>query len=68
MRKSRVHQIFDIQGTFGDGGAGGYTRLYEECRNLPPGDGCWTIIEYRVSPSGVARVSSKNWNGWCTSG
>ena len=68
MRKVRVHRIFDTRGTFGDGGAGGYSRLYKECRKLPPGDGCWAIVEYSDSRAGVARVAGKRWNGWCTNG
>ncbi len=67
MRKVRVHRIFDTRGTFGDGG-GGYSRLYKECRKLPPGDGCWATVEYSVSSAEVARVAGKRWNGWCTNG
>lgn len=68
MRKARVHRIFDTRGRFGDGGAGGYSRLYTECHPRG-GDGC-TNIEYSTySPAHpkryTARVASKSWNGWC---
>jgi hypothetical protein len=64
MKKERVHRIFDIHGKFGDGGAGGYSRIYRECHPRG-GDGC-TIVEYRDGP-GVrpARVIGKTWNTVC---
>jgi len=57
MRKQRVHRIFDTRGEFGDGGAGGYSRLYKVCR-----PGFYVVVEYADGPRRVARVSSKDWN------
>lgn len=63
MKKVRVHRIFDFRGRFGDGGAGGYTRIYRECHPRG-GDGC-TIVEYQDGPRRPARVSAKTWNTVC---
>ncbi len=40
--KSRVHAILDTAGRFGDGAAGGYSRLYRSCSGGKP----W-FVEYR---------------------
>jgi hypothetical protein len=67
MTKHRVHRIFDTRGTFGDGGAGGYSRLYRQCRKPAPGHAvCQVSVEYSDGPSQAARVSLKRWNGFCS--
>lgn len=66
MKKARVHRIFDTHGVFGDGGGGGYSRLYVECQpGRPSNQSCLAMVEYAVSKGGTARVSLKNWNQIC---
>ncbi|WP_183098724.1 FlgD immunoglobulin-like domain containing protein [Nocardioides pelophilus] len=70
MVKRRVHQIFGTTGTWGDGAAGGYTRLYKQCRTPDPGHAvCQVVVEYwtpNVPDSTRAILGSKSWNGFCS--
>lgn len=62
MSKARVHRIFGTSGTFGDGGAGGYSRVYRHCASSAE---CEAVMEYSVGPAGVHRVVRRDWNGAC---
>jgi len=53
-KKPRVHSVFDTHGRFGDGGAGGYTRLYQFCKRPHR----LVNIEYKTAHR-PARISSK---------
>lgn len=46
--KARVHAILDTAGRFGDGAAGGYSRLYRSCSGGKP----W-FVEYRGTTNTV---------------
>lgn len=62
----KVRRLFGTDGTFGDGGAGGFTREYVHCGKPPAGQPvCDAVVEYQVGPKGVARLSSKTWRGAC---
>jgi hypothetical protein len=59
MTQRRVRSIFDTRGSFGDGGAGGYSRLYRQCKTTPA---VWlTMVVYRVPPHGAPWVAQKDW-------
>lgn len=62
----KVRNLFGTDGTFGDGGAGGFTRHYAHCGKPPAGQPvCDAVVEYQVGPKGVARLSAKKWKGAC---
>lgn len=62
--QTRLHirHLFGTNGTFGDGGAGGFTREYTHCGKKT----CKAVVEYNVGPKGVAKVALKHWNGICS--
>ena len=58
--KARVHALLDTAGRFGDGGAGGYSRVYASCS----GGRAW-FVEYdgttdRLAATGRVRGSTTN--------
>lgn len=58
LTKAAVHAIFDTHGRFGDGGAGGYSRIYPRCHDRAR----IAIVEYAANPNGgAARVADKWW-------
>lgn len=58
MTKAKVHRIFDINGQFADGAAGGYTRYYGSCRAVRAGGGdSGAYVTYGLGN----RVIEKRW-------
>jgi hypothetical protein len=58
MTKARVHSILDVAGTWSGGGAGGYQRIYPQCRKR----GAQALIGYSVDPNHRTEVYTKQWN------
>jgi hypothetical protein len=59
MTKAAVNAIFDTHGKFGDGGAGGYSRIYPRCHTSTG----ITIVEYAADPKGGAARVTEKWQG-----
>lgn len=62
MSKARVQRVLGTEGTFGDGGAGGYSRVYRHCASDAD---CQVLVEYAVGPAGVHRAVNREWDGVC---
>lgn len=64
--RRQVHRTFGTSGSFGDGGAGGFTRTYAQCRATnPEGETCRVVVEYAAEPGERPRVRAKRFNGSC---
>ncbi|VXB42898.1 hypothetical protein [Nocardioides sp. AX2bis] len=64
--KRAVHATFGTAGVFGDGGAGGFSRLYDQCRaSTPGGEQCDVVVEYAAGPEQRPRVGAKRFDGVC---
>ena len=57
MRMKRVHAIFDTNGRFLDGGAGGFARRYSFCESAARTSN-FTIV-YELRSDGTNRVNTK---------
>lgn len=62
MSPRRVARIFDTHGSFGGGGAGGFSRVYRQCR-MPHGLVNLAAVEYSTMHWPPARMDGwKRWN------
>ena len=58
MTPHRVARLFGTNGSFGDGGAGGYSRLYPQCNNRQK----VAAVEFSILQPGPARADG--WKRW----